>query len=251
MSDPRRGGPTPLYHQIYVLLRQMLTEGEWPADAKLPSEPALAARYGVSRVTVRSTLARLEAEGLVRRVRGVGTFTAGPPARDGPTNISGLLENLISVDASTTAETLSWGLVTPEPAVARLILGVCLKIVRLRSHRGQAISLTTLHLPEPLARLLDRATLGDEPVVRVLDRQGVIAVHAEQTITAVAAEPATAAALGVPTGSPLISMRRLMVDASRAPVLHQESLYAPDRFEYRMTLSRTALGTAPRWTPVG
>jgi GntR family transcriptional regulator len=45
-------------------------------------------------------------------------------------------------------------------------------------------------------------------------------------------------------------MRRLMTDAGRAPVLHQESLYAPDRFEYRMTLSRQSVGPVARWTPI-
>ena len=45
-------------------------------------------------------------------------------------------------------------------------------------------------------------------------------------------------------------MRRLMIDEARAPVLHQESLYAPDRFEYRMTLTRTSVGPVARWTPI-
>jgi len=42
-----------------------------------------------------------------------------------------------------------------------------------------------------------------------------------------------------------------MTDHAGAPVLHQESLYAPDRFEYRMTLTRLSLGPAARWTPIG
>jgi GntR family transcriptional regulator len=45
-------------------------------------------------------------------------------------------------------------------------------------------------------------------------------------------------------------MRRLMLDRELAPVLHQESLYAPNRFEYRMTLTRTNVGPQARWTPI-
>jgi GntR family transcriptional regulator len=55
----------------------------------------------------------------------------------------------------------------------------------------------------------------------------------------------------VPEGSPLIAMRRLMLDEHRQPILHQESLYVPDRFEYRMTLSRTSVGQVAKWTPTG
>jgi len=248
---PRPARLTPLYHQIYVFLRQSLVEGGLDPATPLPSEPSLATRYGVSRVTVRKTLEQLEREGLVRRVRGVGTFPAGPRPAAGRTNISGLLENLISVEASTTARELAWGEVDPRGDVAaQLGPERCLRIVRVRSYRGRPISLTTLHVPARHAGSLDRAGAGDEPIVRLLERAGVVAERAEQAISAVAADALAAAELGVPEASPLIVMRRLMVDAAGAPVLHQESLYAPDRFEYRMTLTRTAVGPAARWTPV-
>jgi len=41
---------------------------------KLPSETKLADQFGVSRLTVRTVLAELAAEGIVRRKHGVGTF---------------------------------------------------------------------------------------------------------------------------------------------------------------------------------
>ncbi len=245
MTERRRGGPAPLYHQVYLRLRDTLTEGG-DQPTRLPSEPELARRFGVSRVTVRSTLARLEAEGLVRRQRGVGTFAVPVAAPSGPANISGLLENLISVDAATTAETLEWRLVETSP-----LPGPALYILRLRAYQARAISLTTLHIAAEHAALIDPAAVGDEPVVRILDRAGVVAVSADQAISAVAADARAAAALSVAPGAPLIAMRRLMFDAERRPVLHQESLYAPDRFEYRMTLSRSALTPRARWTPVG
>jgi hypothetical protein len=50
--------------------------------------------------------------------------------------------------------------------------------------------------------------------------------------------------------TPLICMRSLMLSADVVPVLHQESLYAPDRFEYRMALTRTQAGSVARWTPI-
>ena len=242
----------PLYHRIYVELRQSLTEGGLDPSARLPSEPDLAARYGVSRVTVRRTLEQLEAEGLIRRVRGVGTFPARVTAVAEKTNISGVLENLISYEQSTTARNLAWERVEPAVEIARAFgPGLALRIVRVRSYAGQPISLTTIHVPAALADLLDANEGASESVIRVLDRRGVHAERAEQAITAVPANETAASALGVAPGSPLICMRRLMTDHAGAPVLHQESLYAPDRFEYRMTLTRLSLGPAARWTPIG
>jgi GntR family transcriptional regulator len=250
--NARRGARlSPLYQQVYVLLREELLGGSPDPDRPLPSEPSLAARYSVSRITIRRTLEQLEAEGLVRRVRGVGTFPAARPAAGGLANISGFLENLISFERSTTAETLSWGETEPEGGVRDALgPGPCLRIVRLRSYRGQPISFTTIHVPNPHRARLDPAAAGDTPVIQLLEAAGVVAERTEQSITAVEAPDRAAGLLGVPAGSPLICMRRLMLDGARAPVLHQESLYAPDRFEYRMTLTRTSVGPVARWTPI-
>jgi GntR family transcriptional regulator len=248
----RRGARVaPLYHQLYVLLREALEAGRFAPGEKLPSEPSLAARFAVSRITVRRTLAQLAAEGLVHKIRGVGTFPKVAAPGEGPANISGYLENLISFDRSTTADLLDWRMVDcPEALKPALGCARALRITRLRRHRARPISHTTLHVPEGLAGLLYRATAGDTPVIQLLEDAGVIAERTEQAITAVAAERPVAERLAVASGSPLIAMRRLMRQGDGSPVLHQESLYAPDLFEYRMMLTRTAVGPAGRWTPI-
>src|SRR5262245_54748049 len=55
-------------------LRHLLSQESWTAGERLPSEPALAEELGVSRVTVRAALAKLEGEGLVTRRHGSGTY---------------------------------------------------------------------------------------------------------------------------------------------------------------------------------
>lgn len=55
-------------------LRHRLYEETWAAGDRLPSEPALAKELGVSRVSVRGALAQLEAEGLLTRRHGSGTY---------------------------------------------------------------------------------------------------------------------------------------------------------------------------------
>ncbi len=248
----RRAGASTLYHEVFVHLRQLLTEGGVDPTKPLPSEPALAARYGVSRVTVRKTLQQLEAEGLIERRRGIGTFPVSAQQPDGKRNISGLLENLISYEQTTTAVNLVWEeRELAGEAAAFLGPGAHLYIVRVRSYLGQPISLTTLCVPRRHAARLDKAVAADVPVIVRLEKAGVIPDRADQVITAVPADALAAETLGVAEGSPLIAMRRRMMDAAREPVLYQESLYAPDRFEYRMSLTRTSLGPAARWTPTG
>lgn len=53
-------------------LRSDILRGEFPAGTHLPPERQLAAGLGISRLTLRAALARLEAEGLVRARQGEG-----------------------------------------------------------------------------------------------------------------------------------------------------------------------------------
>lgn len=52
--------------------------GSTPSGAKLPSEPELAEKLGVSRATLREAMRSFEGQGLIRRRQGVGTFVVGP-----------------------------------------------------------------------------------------------------------------------------------------------------------------------------
>jgi GntR family transcriptional regulator len=245
---------TPLYHRLYQHLRQKILEQAFDPGESLPSEPTLAKTYGVSRVTVRKTFDQLEHEGLIRRIQGRGTFPvkrADANTKDAKTNISGLLENLLSFEQATSAVNLSWDLVTPDDGIAKLLdQTICLRIRRLRSFNGVPISFSTIFVPKRFAKLLSPAAAADEPIIKVLDRKGVLAARAEQVITAVSADAMAARHLTVKRGSPLICMRRLMVDSEQEPILYQESSYAPDKFEYRMTLLRADIGPAARWTPI-
>ena len=49
-----------------------------PKGSKLPSEPVLAQKLGVSRATLREAMRTFESQGMLRRQQGVGTFIVGP-----------------------------------------------------------------------------------------------------------------------------------------------------------------------------
>ncbi len=66
--------------QIADAIEQMILRGELRVEDRLPGEAELAARFGVSRPTVREALKRLAARHLIRSRRGPagGTFVTGP-----------------------------------------------------------------------------------------------------------------------------------------------------------------------------
>ena len=71
----------PLYQQIKNAIIEKIHSGEWQPGARIPSENQLAADLGMSRMTINRPLRELTAEGILKRVHGLGTFVAEPPRR--------------------------------------------------------------------------------------------------------------------------------------------------------------------------
>jgi GntR family transcriptional regulator, histidine utilization repressor len=64
------------YARVKQHLKDGLARGRWTPGALMPSEAELVAQFEVSRMTVNRALRELQAEGLVSRTQGVGTFAA-------------------------------------------------------------------------------------------------------------------------------------------------------------------------------
>src|SRR5690554_6920892 len=69
----------PLYLQVAVILRRNIESGIWPELTQVPSLETLTTTLQVSRTTLRQAFGILEAEGLIERSRGSGTFVRRRP----------------------------------------------------------------------------------------------------------------------------------------------------------------------------
>lgn len=66
----------PAYEQVKAFIKTHISAGTWKPGDPVPSEAALAAQFGISRMTVNRALRELTAEGMVTRVQGSGTRVA-------------------------------------------------------------------------------------------------------------------------------------------------------------------------------
>ena len=60
---------SPLYQQIYLVIRDRILSGEYPDQSLRPGENELVAQFGVSRITAKRALNELSTEGLCDRKR--------------------------------------------------------------------------------------------------------------------------------------------------------------------------------------
>jgi len=246
--------PTPLYHQIYLILRDKIIGGVYEPQELIPTELEIATLFGVSRITAKRALDDLAADGLVTRQRGRGTQVASrPPALPIKASVEGLLENLLAMGLQTEVKLLDFAYMPAADEVAR-ILGVpagemVQRAVRVRRLEAEPFSHLTTFVPAAIGRSFDASDLASTPLLVLLERCGVVLSRAQQTIAACLAEPAVAAALECAIGSALLKITRVVFDQNDRAVELIIGLYRPDRYQYQMNLSRVQGETAPLWSP--
>ncbi|MBM3536966.1 MAG: GntR family transcriptional regulator [Alphaproteobacteria bacterium] len=245
--------PTPLYHQIYVLLREQILGGIYVDNDLVPTEQELTQRFGVSRITAKRALDELASEGLVVRRRGKGTTVASRVAVPAVSaNISGLIENLLMMGLKTKVEIVDFAYVPAAEEVARALdMAVGAEVqraVRVRALDGVPLSYTISHVPAALGRTYGRKDLTAKPLLELLERAGVLIGSADQSIGAVLADTIVAPRLGVRIGAPLLSVTRTVFDQHGRPVEYITILYRPDRYRYRMKLARVQGSATKLWS---
>jgi len=66
----------PLYQRVKDYIASRVASGQWTEGDRVPSENELVRKLGASRMTVNRAVRELTAEGILRRVQGLGTFVA-------------------------------------------------------------------------------------------------------------------------------------------------------------------------------
>jgi len=236
---------SPLYHQIYLVLKQQILDGTLPSGARLPAEQELMETYGVSRITAKRALDELAGIGLVERKRGRGTTVKDRPRRSmSPVKggMDGLLESLLSIALETQPHLLHFDYVrAPDEVTVAMGLPfgtVMQHAVRIRVMDGVPFSYLETYVPEEIGRRFDRQDLAEKPMLALLEEGGLVIEAAEQTFSATLAAGQVAEALGVDMGTALLKLVRVVKDETGRPVEYITALYRPDRYQYRMALSR-------------
>lgn len=233
----------PLYHQIFLIIRQKIMDGVYSYDERLPGELDLIRQHAVSRITAKRALDELALEGMVIRERGRGTRvryrTAASPLQS---TTEGLLDNLQTMGLETQADLLEFDYVSASQEVAAALEcrvdQTVQRAVRIRLMEGMPFSHLTTHVPEAVGKKFKSEELAVNPMLSLLERSGVVVSGATQTLSATLADAKIALALGVEVGSALLKLRRIVRDEQQRPVEFLTALYRPDQYQYRMVISR-------------
>ncbi len=231
----------PLYHQIFLQLREEITSGERALGSRMPTEQELAAAFEVSRITARRALDELAQNHFVARKRRTGTHVIfQPPAGPIEGSIDQAMEALVSFGRATKVRILEFGMVPARPPISdalRVDIGApLLRVARVRSLPDGPLGHLVSWVPAACAAHISERSLSETPMLSLIARAGVDIGGASQTISATLADGSMAAILGVDIGSPLLRVSRTVTDAAKRPVQHVLAHYRPDRYQIRLDL---------------
>ena len=199
----------PIWSQIADRMNGACADGRLPGDTRLPGEIRMAEIFGVTRVTMRRALARLQQEGILQARKGVGIFVRPMPLRyrlDHGNRFSDGLDRPGALIAAITLA-LARGEADPEEAEAlRLSPGdPVIRMTRLRAVDEAPVYLSrktfpVAHLPEFETAYAPRSSVRD-----VFQAHGIATYRRVQTrVTGGFATDAEAASLRLSPRMPVL-----------------------------------------------
>lgn len=245
-----RASALPLWAQVLGDLRRRLASGEF--RPRFPGDDELTAQYAVSRHTVREAVRRLQAEGVVERGRGRGTFVRDQVIEQPLGTLYSLFRSVEEQGFVQRSIVRRLEECRDEEAakVLRRAAGEPLVYLeRLRLADDVPIVLDSSWLPAVLARSLLEVDFTRTALYRELHaRCGIRPDAGWERIRPVIPDAGQRGLLGLTARTPALAIERLATWHS-TPVEWRHSLVCADRFSYVARWSAGDLGAG--FEPVG
>jgi GntR family transcriptional regulator len=215
-------------------LRGLITEGRLAPGERLPPEPVLADRLGVSRTTLREAMRTLAEEGYVRRAPGAGTHVMRRPAMRNTLErnfgVSHLIE-AFGLEAGTTERECMLEPAGEELAEALAIdpLDEVLTLRRVRTANDDPVVYSIDHCPAALVPGADLDRFGS--VYETLRDGGVEVHHGVARLRPWSADAFLADRLQTARGALLLEIWQVDYTVDDRPVLASREFHLADAFD--------------------
>ena len=232
----------PLYHQIFLLLRDQILDGQRVFASPIPTEHELCGTFAVSRITARRALDELARQNFVARKRRVGTTVIfRQPAKPIEAKIDQAVDSLLELGRVTTVRVLELSRETATGPIAESLQlkpgAKIIRAVRVRYLEGAPLGYVVSYVPAALGSTVSRAGLAQAPILALIKKAGHQIGKATQVIAAMLADPVMSEALEVEPRSAILRISRTVFDNADKPLLVTFAHYRSDRYHLRIDLN--------------
>jgi GntR family transcriptional regulator len=224
----------PAYYQLAKIFEGKICRGELPPGSALPPEHSIAARYDISRMTVRQAIAELASAGLVYTRKGRGTFVAKPAIDNMAFELGDFYTEIRKRGLSPAVRLLQANIVKAVPELAAKLAvspGTrCLFYRFILSAEGEHLAYETKFVVYTRQKPFLEAELKDPSLSSlVAAHSDKMPVTSKRVLQAALVTPEEAAVLGVPAATPVFLVEQTLYDLDRKPVGWGKSVYRGDR----------------------
>ncbi len=232
----------PTYQRLHTELSSLISSAQ--PGQRLPSEPFLAKQLGVSRATLREAMRAFEAQGLIRRKQGLGTFVVGGiPVIETGLEVLESIETVaqrIHLDVSMGALQVKpfladreqadrFGILEKEPLV---------KISRVIRAENRSVAYLVDVVPQGILNPSDlNENFSGSVLDFLLNRGNPPLLNSRTEINAVAASHEVAKALEIQRGDVLLCFVAYLYSTSGQVVDHSYSYFLPGYFHFHVVRS--------------
>lgn len=242
MVELTRTEGIPLYVKIREALREEVRQGGFKRGQRLPSEDELAAKYGVSRMTVRQSINDLIDEGLIYRRHGVGTFIAFPHIERDHSRLTNFLEMAAAKGITARTRLLSAEVVNAKPRVANALDipndDPVVHVKTLRYADEVPITMHDAYMPDKLFSGILDEDLEANHLWSLFEMYGYRVKRATQKLEAREAGPELASLMNIEEGAPILFKERVVYAEDGTPVEFTYCYNRGDMYSLTVTLER-------------
>ncbi|MDE3876089.1 UTRA domain-containing protein [Sinorhizobium meliloti] len=228
-SDPH------LYEKIKETIDRRVEAEEWPAEFQVPAEVELAEEFGASPLTVRRALRELQAEGVLIRIQGRGTFVVGRRMQCAVFNISDMAEEIALSGGAHTSKLINLGVIPRDSSESNMLVlgpdGVVFHVRLLHLEDGTPIQLEDRYVNATEApSFLEQDFTKITPHAFLLRETTVTSV--DNTIRAIRPDEEACRLLQIDSSQPCLLLDR-STWREGVPVTRSRFIYPGDRYRLR------------------
>lgn len=231
-----KNSPIPVYYQLKEDILGKISNEEWIPGQCISSERELCEVYGVSRMTIRQAIGELVQEGVLRRVKGKGTFVCDAPFKQQDMmSFTEMMKKTNRVLKTQVVEVKE--IDTPDRLKNELKLDRVYKIKRKRIVDNECIAIETVYIPKEYCGELDKEALKGS-LFKILESAGYNIHNSESSIVSLLSNDKYKKEFGVEYDIPLLKISSKTLTDREKLLFIEDSIYRSDKFILEVNISR-------------
>ena len=227
---------SPLYIQLREIIRSRIEDGEYPPGTAIPSENQFVELYGLHRLSVRSALAALINEGLLKSIQGKGVYVCGPKTQRDMETLGGFRHTMQERGKDAETRVLIKAVRKAGPYYSKLLRlnedDRLWFVRRVNSSRGEPIALEDIYIPYDKMPGLGEIEIGVFSLYDAMGWNGIRLKEGQQILRITKLEPSLAKLIDIPPEQSVMEFSYLTKEEAGDLVEFSRCYIRGDRTEF-------------------